>query len=513
HLPNFYLQARILGSELDAQREIQELPLEEEAELLESSDGSKDPRWCRVDVIDPNALPRNEKLAVSIETDREIYRPGQQLQVKLHAAHPNGQPAEAELSLAAVDDAVFSFAEGQEGLLADQFSRGRPPRRYMDKAWRHSSGQLWRDRLNRPQVAEAMARAIEQLAQMKESMQMAQQIDNAVANLSSSRPPTLRRAETPVASFPLGNLVRRDFRETAAWIPQIQTGPDGLAEVELNLPDSLTRFRLTSVGLTKSTAIGTARKTVEVTLPVSVQLFLPRFAIEGDSLEAVAVIHNNTDALESIEVRWTVDSNVTTELIEVPARSQTRVTRTLTFAESGEVEVAVFAGDADAVERTLTVHPWGRERTVRFRGKLEGAAAEETLPPGFVPQRVRVSMTREEPIEVSEALEGLRYLLGYPHGCVEQTMSRFLPAVMTQKAVRTTNFVLPEDIEQQLPEFIERGLTRLYGFQRPDGGWGWWKNDQSDPRMTAYVLYGLARCQAAGVNVDDDVMNAAIERT
>ena len=28
-------------------------------------------------------------------------------------------------------------------------------------------------------------------------------------------------------------------------------------------------------------------------------------------------------------------------------------------------------------------------------------------------------------------------------------------------------------------------------FQHDDGGWGWWKNDQSDPFMTAYVIDGL----------------------
>ena len=513
HLPNFYLQARLLGTRPGARKEAQEL-LDEATELMESTDGSEDPKWCRVDVIDPDALPRNEQLSVAIETDRDVYRPGEQVLVKLSAAHPNGRPADAELSLVAVDASIFAFSEGREGMLAEQFSQGRPPRRFLDKAWRHSSGQLWKDRHGSPKVAEALAMAMEQMAQMQKSVEMAQQAIEEVSNLAKISPATLtlHQAAMPVTSFPLANLIRRDFRETAAWFPQVQTGPDGIAEVELTLPDSLTRFRLTSVGLTRSTAIGTARKSIEVNLPVSAQLFLPRFAMEGDKLEAVAVIHNTKNERQEMKMRWLVGSNATVESVEIPAKSQTRLTRPLTFPQPGRVRVAVFAGEADAEERVLTVQPWGRERTVRFRGKLEAASnVEHTLPLGFVPQTIQISMTREEAIGVSESLEGLRSLLGYPYGCVEQTMSRFLPAVMTQKAIRDTDFSLPADIEQLLPEYIERGLTRLYGFQQPDGGWGWWKNDRSDPRMTAYVLYGLARSRAAGIKVDSEVLQIAVD--
>jgi len=28
----------------------------------------------------------------------------------------------------------------------------------------------------------------------------------------------------------------------------------------------------------------------------------------------------------------------------------------------------------------------------------------------------------------------------------------------------------------------------LYSFQHSDGGWGWWKEDESDHFMTAYVV-------------------------
>ena len=44
-------------------------------------------------------------------------------------------------------------------------------------------------------------------------------------------------------------------------------------------------------------------------------------------------------------------------------------------------------------------------------------------------------------------------------------------------------------------EVIASGLARLADFQHDDGGWGWWKDDETNDFMTAYVVEGLARCR------------------
>jgi uncharacterized protein YfaS (alpha-2-macroglobulin family) len=50
---------------------------------------------------------------------------------------------------------------------------------------------------------------------------------------------------------------------------------------------------------------------------------------------------------------------------------------------------------------------------------------------------------------------------------------------------------------------VEKGRNRLYAFQHPDGGWGWWKDDESDPFMTAYVIDGLTLAKEAGYEIDE----------
>src|SRR5262249_30444987 len=115
--------------------------------------------------------------------------------------------------------------------------------------------------------------------------------------------------EMPVSSVPLARL-RSDFRETAAWLPQLRTGADGELRTSFTLPDSLTRYRLSAVALTKGTDLGTGRAELRATLPLSVQLILPRFAVEGDRLTAVGVVHNNGPRDRVCVVTWSADGAV-----------------------------------------------------------------------------------------------------------------------------------------------------------------------------------------------------------
>jgi uncharacterized protein YfaS (alpha-2-macroglobulin family) len=86
-------------------------------------------------------------------------------------------------------------------------------------------------------------------------------------------------------------------------------------------------------------------------------------------------------------------------------------------------------------------------------------------------------------------------------------MSSFLPNVLVGNAMQKLG--VKSNIDPQvLNKQVNAGLDRLYTYQHPDGGWGWWQTDDSHPFMTAYVLAGLSQAKAAGYDVKQD----AIER-
>jgi uncharacterized protein YfaS (alpha-2-macroglobulin family) len=81
-------------------------------------------------------------------------------------------------------------------------------------------------------------------------------------------------------------------------------------------------------------------------------------------------------------------------------------------------------------------------------------------------------------------------------------MSSFLPDVLVADAMKKLGVgggIDPKTLNKQ----VQAGLDRLYQYQHPDGGWGWWQTDDSAPFMTAYVLAGLAQAKAAGYDVED----------
>ena len=76
-------------------------------------------------------------------------------------------------------------------------------------------------------------------------------------------------------------------------------------------------------------------------------------------------------------------------------------------------------------------------------------------------------------------------------------MSRFLPAVVASSAMKRQG-IENKEIAEVLPVMVQHGLQRLYGFQHDDGGWGWWKHDETDEFMTTYVIFGLISAQQGG---------------
>ena len=86
-------------------------------------------------------------------------------------------------------------------------------------------------------------------------------------------------------------------------------------------------------------------------------------------------------------------------------------------------------------------------------------------------------------------------------------MSSFLPDVLVADAMKKLGVGTNID-PQTLNKQVRAGLDRLYQYQHPDGGWGWWQTDDSQPFMTAYVLAGLVQAKSSGYDVERTASSA-----
>ena len=337
-------------------------------------------------------------------------------------------------------------------------------------------------------------------------------------------------------------VVRSDFRSTVFWQPDVMTDKNGEATVKVTYPDSLTSWRATARAVTTANQFGIAQTTTRTRQPLIVRLEGPRFFVVGDTVTISAVVNNNTDkaldakvALDAGGLDVAQDSG--TQMLHVPANGEARADWTAAVQSPGDVKLKVTARSdqyADAMENSYTAYEHGIDKFISKSGKTRTneTTVELVLPHERKPDSSSLTV-QVTPSMVVTMLDALPYLINYPYGCTEQTMSRFLPTVVTAKTLRDLG-LQPADIADrvfsgietnsaaathpngkksldELDQMTQASLDRLYDFQHHDGGWGWWKEDDSDHWMTAYVIWGLGLAREAGVHLKPGVLRRGID--
>jgi hypothetical protein len=308
--------------------------------------------------------------------------------------------------------------------------------------------------------------------------------------------------------------VRKAFPDTAFWQAAVQTDAGGKARVKLEFPDSLTTWRTTVRAVTQDTKAGWAVNRVLVRKNLMVRLAVPRFFRAGDQVTISAIVHNYLEAEKtariSLEAAGLNIVEGSTKDVLVPRKGEIKVdwvVRTAAGATSAKLLTKALTNEeSDAMELTLPVVPFGVKQTVNASGAIAELSGRREAAIEFPGNSEATSRGLE--IELSPSVTGaifgsLEYLTSYPYGCTEQTMSSFLPNVVVADALRglpLKSEVDPDKLRRQ----VQAGLERLYEFQHEDGGWGWWKDDESMVFMTAYVVSGLAQAQAAGYKVQQE---------
>ncbi|MDZ7344277.1 MAG: hypothetical protein ONA90_07155, partial [candidate division KSB1 bacterium] len=310
--------------------------------------------------------------------------------------------------------------------------------------------------------------------------------------------------------------VRKDFRDTMFWQAQVRTNSDGIARIKIHFPDNLTTWRATVRAISENTEVGeTIHKTL-VRKDLIVRMETPRFFTSGDALTISTIVHNYlTQAKQtkvSLQAEGLIVEPAVEKIITVPENGEKRVDWTVRTAGVGSATLTAKAltnEESDAIELTVPVLPHGLKMSEATVVDIEEdrAVTEKTIviPPGADPATAELFVS-VSPSLAASMLSALEDLAGYPYGCVEQTMSRFLPTAIVAYTAKKLNLNLRLELLNELPKMMDKGLKALYGFQHADGGWGWWENDPTHPYMTAYVVYGLALAKQAGHKISEEAL-------
>ena len=353
-----------------------------------------------------------------------------------------------------------------------------------------------------------------------------------------SRLPIRGINQTEIDEDYLEAKLRSNFKDALIWKANIVTDRNGLAVVNFKIPDNLTTWRTTVRAVTRDSKMGQQINRVISRKDLLVRMETPRFFREGDELTISTNIHNYLSESKktkiSFEVKYleVIDSKINSTSfvsnssfsksesnvyeINIEKNSELRidwnVKVNLPLGEAKLTATALTNEESDAIELKVPILPKGFKQVKFLTMESSSDNPEELL--FNIPQDVDLR-TAKLSISINPSLAGtilkaLDDLVGYPYGCVEQTMSRFLPTVIVANTLKEINAPLNATTIQELPKMVEAGLNRLYNFQHNDGGWGWWTNDPTRPHMTAYVLYGMSIARNAGYNVNEEIYNKGI---
>ncbi|HEY9792916.1 MAG TPA: MG2 domain-containing protein [Candidatus Obscuribacterales bacterium] len=403
--------------------------------------------------------PKNHFLQVTIESDKPKYKPGETATYTVKAQFADGKPApNTELSLGVVDESVYAV---------------RP---------------------------------------------------DTTADIRSFFYDKRGNSVTTICSFPedysggpdkVEPRVRKDFKDTAVWIPTLVTDDQGIAHATVKLPDNLTTWRATAVGINMATEVGMARQKVIATQDLILRLALPRFFSQGDEGVITAVVHNYTDQRQSIDLtlnasgEFKVKQDLHQKLMVEPDKAK-RYCWPVSVTGSGEAQIsckAVGATAGDAMQVKLPIRSLGVDAFIAKAGIL--TADEDTttipaqLPPDAMPGSGKLHVYLSSST-IGSMVGNFSSLIDYPYGCTEQTMSKLMPSVIAVRLSQTLGVPLSAADKAKFAKVYKLSMDKLNSYQHADGGWGWWESDNSQIYLTALVLDGYKQLKDAGYAVPAD---------
>ncbi|MGD8996876.1 MAG: Ig-like domain-containing protein [Anaerolineae bacterium] len=462
--------------------------------------------------------PVEQTLDITVTPSTEQAEPGDTVFFDVEARDHSGEPVEAAFSLDLVDKAVLSLKPREEGDTIMETFYGR-----RGLGVSTASGLVLSvNRILLKQVDELddIARQGLGIGGGGAEAEMAEEALPAMAPAADGMERAAGEGQPP------GIELRERFEDTAFWDATVMTDASGQAAVEIELPDNLTSWVFRAVGVTKETEVGEEIAELLVTKPLLVRPATPRFFVVGDRAQLAALVSNNTGAEQQVEVTLQAEGltleGSAGQTISIADGAEVEVTWWVEVEDVPYADVVMRAeagGYADAArprlttgpEGTLLVHRYAAPEIVGTGGQLtdEDARTEAiALPPKYDDRQGELSV-RLDPSLAAGMVDGLDYLEHFPYECTEQIVSRFLPNVLTYRALQELELSDPE-LEEKLPGLVEEGLSKLYQRQHSDGGWGWWYKGEGEsyPHLTAYVVFAMDKAREAGFEVEQ----SAIER-
>jgi len=304
-------------------------------------------------------------------------------------------------------------------------------------------------------------------------------INNTSVQLSVSKRVEFGKNSAGVSQLSTPRL-RDYFPETLVWQPSLETDKQGRAQLKFKLADNITTWKMSVIGSTEDGQIGTIEKEIRAFQPFFIEHDPPRILTEGDEISLPVVVRNYLDHTQSVNLEiksepWFVLLGPATKSLNVAAGDATRSTfdfRAQASVKDGKQRItATGADDAnvnDAIEKPITVHPDGEEKSVTASDVVsDSAVLTLNLPGSVVPNSTRAEL-KIYPNLMTHVAESIEAIMERPYGCGEQTISSTYPSLLSLRNYQKAGQDSP--LRAKAERYLHAGYNRLLNYRESSGG-------------------------------------------
>lgn len=292
----------------------------------------------------------------------------------------------------------------------------------------------------------------------------------------------------------------------------------GEADFEFNIPQFSGEVRLMAVTY-KGNSFGSSENTMTVADPIVISTALPRFLSPGDTVTVPVTLSNTTSKSASITAAISVNGPVKVvggkdQSLTIPSKSESQTTFRVVADPSidvAKISITVNGlGEKFSDVTDISVRPPSTLQKITGSGSIVGGKTEKIniITSDFMPASVDYSLV----ISRSPALEmgkHFRYLVQYPYGCTEQTVSAAFPQLyygemadlmqLHQQGKSNANSNIIEAIRKIKMRQLYNGAVTLWD---GEGTEDWW--------TTVYAAHFLLEARKAGFDYDNSLVETML---
>ena len=314
-----------------------------------------------------------------------------------------------------------------------------------------------------------------------------------------------------------GDKTANRFKPVVRFFGPFETARGRSHQIDFTMPNYIGSVRVMVVAA-KEGAYGSAEKTVPVRKSLMTLATLPRVLGPEEDVILPVTVFAMDENIRNVKVQ--VETN---ELLNLQGAGE----QTIRFDSPGDqvVRFNLKAAARLGVAQVKVTAESGRERaTYEIELDVRNPNPPMTLVRDTVLNKgdtwrasynaFGIRGTNTASIEISTLPpinlgKRLKFLLGYPHGCLEQTVSRAFPQLFISKLAE-----VDENMKRAAEQNVRNALDNMRRFRSPEGGLTLWPGGAyPDSWGTIYAGHFMLEAQRLGYSLPAGIMDGWIRST